>query len=154
MDSTNTNNSVKKTVDVDVQIEASRAVRKWLNTAPCKPCNIGMEYLPDDYGMTLAVTETPYKVKQYVTGGYLAAYECDIIYRCMPVTDEERMQADESLDKLAVWAQNHAADLHIDGANLRRVQRTTPAVLTARYSTGAEDHSVHLNITFEVKKNG
>lgn len=153
MDSTNTN-TAKKSVDVDVQIEASRAVRAWLNTAPCKPCQIGMEYLPDDYGMALTVTETPYKVKQYIGGGYLAAYECDIVYRCTPVTDDERMKADEDIDRLAVWAVNNSAALDIAGARLKRVQRTTPAVLTARYSTGAEDHSVHLIIQFEVINHG
>lgn len=149
MDSTNTNQT-RRAIDVDVQIAASRAVRAWLNSSPEKPCSVGMEYLPDDYGCALTVTETPYKVRQYIGGGYLAAYECDIIYRCTPVTDEERMQADEDLDKLAVWAVNNSSALSIAGARLKRVQRTTPAVLTARYSNGAEDHNVHLNITFEV----
>ena len=154
MDSTNTNTTAKKSVDVDVQVEASRAVRAWLNSSPCKPCQIGMEYLPDDYGCAITVTETPYKVRQYIGGGYLAAYECDLIYRCTPVTDEERLKADENLDELAVWATNHAADLHIDGAVLRRVQRTTPATLVARYSNGAEDHTAHLIIQFEVINHG
>lgn len=154
MDSTNTNNSVKKTVDVDVQIEASRAVRKWLNSAPCKPCSVGMEYLPDDCGMALTVTETPYKAETYIDGSYLAAYECDLVYRCTPVTDDERTKADEDLDRLAVWAVNNAAALEIGGARVYRVQRTTPALLVARYGNGAEDHSVHLIINFEVDTNG
>lgn len=153
---TNTENSnnARRAIDVDVQIEASRAVRAWLNSSPCKPCNIGMEYLPDDYGCAITVTETPYKVRQYIGGGYLAAYECDVIYRCTPVTDEERMTADEDLDKLAVWAVNNAAALEIAGARLKRVQRTTPATLVARYSNGAEDHTAHLIIQFEVINHG
>lgn len=154
MDSTSTNMAPRRTVDADVQIEASRAVRAWLNSCQSKPCSVGMEYLPDDYGLALTVTETPYKVRQYIGGGYLAAYECDIVYRCTPVTDEERLKADENLDELAVWATNHAADLHIDGAVLRRVQRTTPATLVARYSNGAEDHTAHLTINFEVINHG
>lgn len=154
MDTTNTNMAPRRTVDADVQIAVSRAVRAWLNSCPSKPCSVGMEYLPDDYGMTLTVTETPYKVKQYIGGGYLAAYECDVIYRCTPVTDEERMTADEDLDKLAVWAVNNAAALDIAGARLKRVQRTTPATLVARYSNGAEDHTAHLNISFEVINHG
>jgi len=147
---TNTDNTVRRTVDVDVQIEASRAVRAWLNTSPVKPCIVGMEYLPDDYGCALSVTETPYKVRQYINGGYLAAYECDLIYRCIPATDEQRVEADELLDRFAVWAANNASKLTITGARVKRVQRATPATLTARYSNGAEDHTAHLIINFEV----
>lgn len=153
---TNTENSnnARHAIDVDAQIEASRAVRAWLNSCPCKPCQIGMEYLPDDFGCALTVTETPYKVRQYIGGGYLAAYECDLVYRCTPVTDEERTKADEDLDKLAVWAVNNSAALDIAGARLKRVQRTIPATLVARYSNGAEDHTAHLTIYFEVINHG
>ena len=154
MDTTNTNMAPRRTVDADVQIAVSRAVRAWLNSCPLKPCSVGMEYLPDDYGMALTVTETPYKAETYIDGSYLAAYECDLVYRCTPVTDDERLRADEDLDKMAVWATNHAADLQIGGARVCRVQRTTPALLVARYGNGAEDHSVHIQIYFEVDTNG
>lgn len=152
MDSTSTN--TKRAIDVDVQIAASRAVRAWLNSSPDKPCSVAMEYLPDDFGCAITVTETPYKAETYIDGSYLAAYECDLVYRCTPVTDDERLRADEDLDKMAVWATNHAADLQIDGARVCRVQRTTPALLVARYGNGAEDHSVHIQIYFEVDNYG
>ncbi len=150
MDTTITNTE-RRTVDVDIQIAASRAIRAWLNTYSDKPATVGMEYLPDDYGMTLTVTETPYKLKSYIGGGYLAAYECDLIYRTIPVNDDERMTADETLNEMANWAVQNAQSLTIDGATIKKISRQAPALLSARYSNGAEDHTVHLQIIFEVK---
>lgn len=151
MDLINTNTAtVRHTVDTDVQALVSRSVRKWLNTCPDKPCSIAMEYLPDDFGIALSVTETAYKVKQYITGGYLAAYECDLIYRCMPSTDDERVEADELLDGLAHWATHARSGLLIAGCHVRKVSQTSLSTLSARYSNGAEDHTTHLSIQFEV----
>lgn len=141
----------KKAVDTEVQALVSRSVRSWLQSCPCKPCKtVGMEYLPDDFGLALSVTETPYKVRSYITGGYLAAYECDLIYRCMPVTDEERVKADEELDAMALWAKHARSGLLIAGYSVKKVEQTSLTTLSARYTNGAEDHTTHLQIQFEV----
>lgn len=142
--------TIKRTVDAEAQALVSRAIRKYLNSSPVKPCKIMMEYLSDDHGAAISATETPYKLKSYINGGYLAAYECDIIYRTIPENDDERVEADEKLDALALWARQNKDLLVIPGFVAKKIDITSISHLTARYNNDAEDHTTHLQIQFEV----
>lgn len=147
-----TNNAVSL-VSASEQDQISRMMLSWINQFPNKPVPvINYEFLRDGKpGMALSTIQAAYKTKQYITGGYQAQYQFKVIYRVQPSTNNDRLIADETLNKLGDWMAIRA-DLPVLGGGIRsiRVDATTRSSLFARYENGDEDHQILMNMIYEV----
>lgn len=130
----------------------SRAVRKWLNMYPNKPLTkLDFEWLGDSSGLCISTIQAAYKTKQFIDGTYQAQYQMKIIYRTTAKNADERMTADEVLDKYGAWAEANSGSLVIaDGITVKKVKGDTAAALFARYEGDVEDHQILLTLTYEV----
>lgn len=147
-----TNNAVSL-VAASEQDQISRMLLSWVNQFPDKPVSvINYEFLRDgEPGMALSTIQATYKTKQYITGGYQAQYQFKIIYRVQPSTNNDRLNADELLNKLGDWMATRT-DLPVLGQGIRsiRIDATTRSSLFARYENGDEDHQILMNMIYEV----
>ena len=142
----------KTLVSASENADASRAVRKWLNMYPDKPLTkLDFEWLGDSSGLCISTIQAAYKTKQFIDGTYQAQYQFKIIYRTTAKNADERMTADEVLDKYGAWAEANSGSLVIaDGITVKKVKRDTAAALFARYEGDVEDHQILLTLTYEV----
>ena len=143
------NNKPKVLVSDDESI--ARYVRNWLNTYDGKPQSLDTyyEYLNKTKGLAVSTIQAAYKVKQYITGGYMAQYQFEILYRLIASNDEERLAADEMLNAFGEWAETNIPELP-DGVTRWKVRRDTNASLLVRYDNNAEDHTIQMTLTYEV----
>lgn len=134
--------------------DVTRTVLSWLNSSPKLPAG-AMRYMLLEAGtpnMALRISQSPYKAAEYITGGYRAQLNFSIVYRVQPGdSGNERLQADKALNSLAEWAADsaNAPALGEKYSNVI-VKQESRARLTAAWETGDEDHSVELNLTYEV----
>lgn len=142
----------KNLVSASENADVSRAVRKWLNMYPNKPLTkLDFEWLGDSSGLCISTIQAAYKTKQFIDGTYQAQYQMKIIYRTTAKNADERMTADEVLDKYGAWAEANSGSLAIaDGITVKKVKRDTAAALFARYEGDVEDHQILLTLTYEV----
>lgn len=142
----------KTLVSAEENADVSRAVRKWLNMYPDKPLTkLDFEWLGDSSGLCISTIQAAYKTKQFIDGTYQAQYQMKIIYRTTAKNADERMTADEVLDKYGAWAEANSGSLSIaDGITVKKVKRDTAAALFARYEGDVEDHQILLTLTYEV----
>lgn len=131
----------------------SRALLSWLNQFPNKPVTvINYEYLDaDNIGMALSTIQGAYKIRQYITGGYQAQYQFKIIYRLQPITNNDRLSADELLNELADWAayREEKPSLGIGRRNIK-ITCNARSSLFAAYDDGSEDHQILMTMNYEV----
>lgn len=146
-------NKPKTLVSAGERSEVTRAVLAWLNSYADKPAKrVDFEYLAEK-GLTLSTIQAAYKTKQYIDGSYQAQYQFNVVYRCVPENADERMAADETLDKMAEWCESSLPAL--DGAlNALKVVCTNNSALITRYEDGTEDHQISMTLTYEVVNNG
>lgn len=145
-----TNNNAPILVNSAEQKYIERSVREWLDTYPDKPViQIDYEYLNDISGMTLSTAKSAVKVSQYITGGYKAQYQFNILYRTIAENTDERLKIDEALNAFGEWCENNPLTLGT-GMVVNKVERTTNAGIAARFDDGVEDHQISLTLTYEV----
>ena len=144
-------NRNREYVSAEENAAISRAVLAWLNSYEEKPWNkIDFEYLGKSSGCCISVVQAAYKTRQYITGGYEAQYQFQIVSRLIADNVNLRLTADEDLNAIGAWAE-HAEGLELPaGCNLRKVKRDTASALMARYDNNAEDHSISMTLTYEV----
>lgn len=128
----------------------ARSVRTWLNTYTGKPAPVDFEYLTETKGLALTTVQAAYKTAQYIDGTYQAQYQFALVYRTIPATAEQRMQADEVLNAFGAWAEG-LSGLTL-GTNITAIKltRNAPSALTYRYDNGAEDHQILMTLLYEV----
>lgn len=135
------------------QEQISRVLLAWLNQFPDKPVTIiNYEYLEDGESMALSTIQAAYKIRPYITGGYLAQYQFKVLYRLNPgKSNNNRLKADELLNSLGVWATTRK-DLPALGERIQcvKVEATTQSSLFGRYDNGYEDHQILMNMFYEV----
>lgn len=142
---------VKTLVSAEENAAVARAVRQWLNTFPEKPCTkVDFEWLGKSDGLCTSTIQAAYKTRQYIDGTYQAQYQFKIIYRTTATSADERMAADEILDKYGAWAVNNADALEIDGLRIVKVKRDMAAALFTRYDGDVEDHQILMTLLYEV----
>lgn len=148
------NNNLLSMVASTEQDQISRLLLVWLNQFPDKPVNrINYEFLDAGKpGMALSTIQGAYKTKRYILGGYEAQYQFKVIYRIQPGnSDDNRLKADELLNRLGDWASNQR-DMPVLGAGIRglRIEANTRSSMFARYENGDEDHQILMTMTYEV----
>ena len=130
--------------------QIARAVRSWLNTYPDKPMRlVDVEFLGETSGLALETVQAAYKTRSYVTGGYQAQYQFAILYRTIPATNNERLEADEVLNDYAVWAEANQPTLP-ESCRYVRLTRNTNAALLERQPNDAETHVIQFTLLYEV----
>lgn len=127
-------------------------MRAWLNAYPDKPLpKLEYEWLGDSSGLCLSTIQAAYKVRQYITGEYAAQYQFKLIYRTTATTANERIAADEALNKFAAWAEtNRPFPAIADNIRVQKIQRDSNASLFARYDGDVEDHQILMTLNYEV----
>lgn len=130
--------------------QVARAVRAWLQTYPDKPFSkLDVEYLGETAGLTISTVQAAYKTRRYILGGYQAQYQFALLYRMVPTTTNERLEADEVLNNYAAWAEASAPVLP-SGCRFLRCNRTTNAALLGRDADGSEVHQILFTLLYEV----
>lgn len=144
----------KKLVSSEEEQDISRKIMVWANSfsdenMPAQKINY--EFLSTDSAcMALSVTSGTYITRKYILGGHEAEYQFRIIARVIPGnSDDERLKADEVLNRFGDWAAQNPPTLG-DGMRVRRVETLSRAALFARYEDGTEDHQILMKLTYEV----
>ncbi len=141
---------VRILVSASEQDTISRTVRRWLSSYEDLPASrLDFEYLGKTSGLTISTIQAAYKTRRYITGGYQAQYQFQIVYRVMAANADERLSADEELNAMAEWAEENPPELP-EGINRWKVRRDTDASTMTRYDNGAEDHAIQMTIIYEV----
>ena len=126
----------------------------WLNSCPVKPRDkISYNYHGENTGLFVIPANAPYIVHgPYILGGYEAQYQFSVDYLLPAANDDERMAADEALERVAEWALDNIGQLDADDSSIRvkRIKRDTPAVPIDMLQSGSEVHSINLSLSYEV----
>lgn len=126
----------------------SRAVISWLKE---RIPEIEFEYLPPERsGASLTTVQGAYKTEQYIDGSYKAQYQFGVMYRSLPTSTGERLDAEALLNELGAWAEENPPDLGED-KTVTSVERTTAAGLIMRYEDLTEDYQILMTIEYEVE---
>lgn len=130
----------------------SRNLLSWLNEYPDLPVEkINFEFLGELGGMSLSTIQGAYKTAQYIGGGYAAAYQFKLIYRVVGANNNARLDADETLDKIADWAASRTTKPDIGlGKVVTKITTNSNSSLFAKYEDGFEDHQVLMTLFYEV----
>ena len=145
------NEKPRALVSAEEEQAVGRALLIWLNTCPEKPERINFEYLPEDQpGIMLSAIQAAFKTRQYILGGYEAQYQFKLVYRVQPDDNDSRLSADETLNKIGIWAERDATKPDLGAARVREVKRTSNAALFAVYEDGSRDHQILMTLTYEV----
>ena len=138
-------------VSASEQTEIARAVLIWLNTYEDKPKKVDFEYLGKTSGICVSVVQAAFKTRQYITGGYEAQFQFQVVLRLIADDVEKRLKADEDLNKLGEWMEANVSSLNLpNGISNSRIRRDMAAAIMARYDNNAEDHSISMTLTYEV----
>lgn len=136
--------------------EIARKLMVFINKCPNIPPDIDRgsiqyEQLPDGVpAMAISTIQGTAITRRYVTGGHEAEYQFKIIYRIQPGnSSSDRLDADETLDKISSWAMEQRPNLG-GGINVRRIEPTTRSAVFAAYENGDEDHQILMKLTYEV----
>lgn len=137
------------------QEQVVRSLLEWLNQYDGFPLGIKKieaEFLPDGNGIGLFGTTAAYKTQEYINGAYTAQFQFALQYRSAPANSNQRLNAMDVLTKIAAWAESQE-DLPQLGELKTPVsiERTSPAVMIARYEDGSEDYQILMVFIYEVK---
>ena len=127
-----------------------RAVREWLDVCPQKPVGkVDAEFLPTGGGLTVATAQAAKIQKRFILGGYEGQVQFAVVYRLAATDTEERLAADEALERMGAWAEARENWPSLgEGFRIRRVERTG-AALKERHANGMEDHQMTVTVTYE-----
>lgn len=144
-----------KTVPASEEDQVARKLLVWLNTCPELPDDIDLirfEFMPADTdGMAISTIQSAFKTREYILGGYEAEYQFKVIYRMKPgSSSDKRLQADELLNRVGVWAETVTPPDLADGQRACRVIQTARSSLFAAYENGDEDHQILMKLIYEI----
>lgn len=129
-----------------------RAVKAWLNTCPEIPegMSVTFEALPDnDAGLCFSTEQAAFYADRYVLGGYRAEYRFRIVYRVLPSSDDDQMEAVETLTAICAWCET-ASPPELEDAVNEKITRTSDAAVLAVYEDDCTDYGASLTLTWEV----
>ena len=134
--------------------KVKRAVQIWLNSCPYLPrAKLNYFYHGENKGLFLIPMQAPFIFRgPYILGGYEAQYQFSVDYLLPASNDDERMAADEALERVAEWAFQNIGLLNVEDMPIRfkKLKRDTYAVPLEMFQSGAEIHSINLSIYYEV----
>lgn len=138
-------------VSVEEQAQISRVLRAWLNQFPDLPvAKVDFESLGEEFGVALSTIQAAYKTRRYIDGTYQAQYQFKIIYRLIATTTDERLKADEVLNRMGAWAETETKPDFGENIRVRQIRRDTESSLFDRYDNNVEDHQILMTLIYEV----
>ena len=154
MASNNTKSKPKKLVDNEECKAIERGVLSWLNSFQQNPTRFQYGYLDKESGLAFAPVQEAFITNgPWITGGYRAQYQFEILYRVIASNNDERIAADEFLNTLASWMTKNVP-APPQGVNWWKANRDTGSALMSTYDNGSEDHTIQMTIIYEVIENG
>lgn len=132
---------------------AHRAVKAWLNGCEALPEGLAVSFedlAEKEMGLCFSTDQSPVYAARYITGGYKAQYQMQIIYRVLPSDDGDMLDAVELLTDISAWCAENENSLSIPGAASVRVERTSDAAVLGVYEDGTSDYGCGITITWEV----
>lgn len=139
-------------VDRDEEDTVTRKILVWLNTCPDLPVSIvAYEAIqPDCQSLSLSVSQGTRIIEQDIIGGYTAEFQALLISRVQSGESmDARLQADETLEKIARWAKRSWPDLG-SPIQVRDVEVRDRAAVAAQFESGDEDHTITLAVQYYV----
>lgn len=131
------------------QKTVSRSVLAWLKEYQPE---IEFEYLPpENSGISMTTVQGAYKTAQYIDGSYEAQYQFGILYRSLPTTSGERLDADSLLSEFGEWMVENPPEWLGENNRVTSVEQTSAASLVARYEDLTEDYQILMTIAYEVE---
>ena len=143
----------RNTVPGSEQAQVARALLAWLNACgplPRRVERIEAEYLSNCTGMGLFAAAAPFKTREFINGAYEAQFQFSLQYRTAPACSEDRLEAMEALNTLAGRAESGTLPELGGGMDAVCVERSSPAVIAARYEDGSEDYQILMVLTYQV----
>lgn len=143
----------RNTVSGTEQAQVARALLAWLNDCgplPSRVERIEAEYLSSCTSMGLFAAAAPFKTREFINGSYEAQFQFSLQYRTAPACSEDRLAAMEALNTLAERAESGALPELGGGMGAVCVERSSPAVIAARYEDGSEDYQILMALTYQV----
>ena len=122
---------------------------EWVNSCPLKPRKVEYCFLGKQSGIAVSPIQSAFKIARYIYGGYKAQYQFEIRYRLIAANAEERIAADELLNSIGGWMEENTP-APPEGVSWWKASRNTGAVPDIAYDNGAEDHTIQMNIIYEV----
>lgn len=132
--------------------EVHHAVKTWLNTCTELPIGVAVSFenlKENDVGLCFSTDQSPVYAARYITGGFRAQYQMQIIYRVLPTDDSDVLAAVDDLTAISAWCAENADALAITGAVNVRIERTSDAAVLAVYEDGTSDYGCGITITWE-----
>lgn len=139
----------------------AKVMRDYLNTWPKKPCEISLETIDKDApSMMIQQLASAEKVKQYVDGSYIGAWNFAVYIRVHGRDSASRLDAFAVLDELGTWLTerggNGSAYARLPIIDLNHVATSievssTPSI-AARYDDGTEDYQIVFRLEYKYKR--
>lgn len=150
--------SEKQEITFEEKLEEDRIGRSvvaWLNTYPELPHDlangiIDYEFLAAEVpAMSIATVQGTYVIRRNIIGGYEAEYQFKLIYRINVSNADQRLKADEILNRIGEWAKSKTPYL---GAGIKeaKFEPVAQSSLFGRYENGDEDHQIFMKLTYKV----
>jgi|GEM_PF-769408 len=91
-------------------------------------------------------------LKKYITGSFIALLPIQLIYKCNPSSNSERMTSQQVLENLAIWLEKSTATFTNPQLSLTSIERTSPVFKRAAEQNGFWEYTCTLNIKYSVEK--
>lgn len=138
----------------------AKVMRDYLNTWPKKPCVITLETIDKDApSMMLQQLASAEKVKQYVDGSYIGAWNFAVYVRVNGMDTASRLDAFAVLDELGAWLterNSNGAFARLPSIDTNRIVTSievsnTPSI-ASRYEDGTEDYQIVFRLEYKFRR--
>lgn len=140
--------------DISEQDLISRTLLDLINSCPYVPDGITVQYgqLEECKCMALIAVPGAVKLKEYITGSYLAQFPTALYYRSQPSDTLQRLDAQKTIDNIGQWLE--AAEYpQIDGSReIERIYRVSASELVYRGEDGTEDWQILITLEYKFEK--
>lgn len=127
-----------------------QTVLTWLNTCSYLTKTATYEDLPENgIGFCISTKQSAYYLAKYVTGGYKAQYQFDIIYRCLPTDSTDNITAVQLLNNIGAWCEQTTPPSLTTGI-INSIEVTSDAAILNVYEDGSKDYNISLQLDWEV----
>lgn len=138
----------------------AKVMHTFINTWPEKPCEIVLESIEKKApSMMLQQLASAEKIKQYIDGSYLGAWNFAVYVRVSGKQTASRIDAIRTLDELGAWM----TALDSDGSFMRlpaidsdriatSIEMSNTPSIAARNADGTEDYQATFRLEYKFKR--
>ncbi|MGN0605898.1 MAG: hypothetical protein ACI4JM_05200 [Oscillospiraceae bacterium] len=141
-------------IDISEQDLISRVMLDLINSCPYIPGGFTVQYgqLAESECMALIAVPGAVKLKEYITGSYLAQFPTALYYRSYPKDTLQRLNAQKIIDNTGQWLEN-AEYPAIDGnRTIQKIYRASSSEIAYRGDNGIEDWQILITLEYKFQK--